>query len=160
MQKLLLLAGNVDYTGSVLTVQLSVDTDVSECSTDSFFSSSSHSWHSEKNERRAHSPAQFGKFWKIQGRNGVAAPKIWLLRAESNLLQLLHRLFVEEEVIKQDTLFRARGHLEDLGSIPGEGHSQLKPKPRLAKPSPSHTKAPGAVPIPYSIQHKYSFKCQ
>lgn len=64
MQKLLLLAGNVDYTGSVLTVQLSVDTDVSECSTDSFFSSSSHSWHSEKmKEEHAgqHSLENFGK---------------------------------------------------------------------------------------------------
>jgi len=71
----------------------------------------------------------------------------------------LQRLFVEEEKIKQETLFRASGHLEDPGSIPVEGHSQPKLKPRLAKPSLLHTKAPGAVPITHSIQHKYSFKC-
>jgi len=71
----------------------------------------------------------------------------------------LQRLFVEKEKIKQGTLFRASGHLEDLGSAPEQGLSQLKLKLSLEKPSPLHTKAPGAVPIPYSIEHKYSFKC-
>jgi len=35
--------------------------------------------------RRAHRPVEVGKYWKIQGRNGVTS-KVWLLQDEGELL--------------------------------------------------------------------------